>query len=160
MPLHHVSRCWSCDLPMCNDLRLWVCTACSRLSINVRLLLLLYYYYYYGIRIHVRPFYHTRHLTVLLIGPVSRVHFFKPLGSGILSYTRLSSLVLHKASSRIFFLLVHCSIVLYCTVLSNAKANYIFKKRKKKKKRRVMRHVRKTLSLESSIIIIFSLGLQ
>jgi len=36
----HASRCWSCILPMCNDLRLWVCITCLRRSINVRLLFL------------------------------------------------------------------------------------------------------------------------
>jgi len=41
MPLQHALRCWSCVLPTCNDLRLWVCIACLRRSIIVRLLLLL-----------------------------------------------------------------------------------------------------------------------
>jgi len=41
--LQHSSRCWSCILPMCNDLHLWVCIAFPTRVINVRLLLLLLY---------------------------------------------------------------------------------------------------------------------
>ena len=40
MPLQHASRCWSCVLPMCNDLRFWVCFCTLRRYTNIRLLLL------------------------------------------------------------------------------------------------------------------------
>jgi len=41
MLLQHASRWWLCVLLKCIDLHLWVCIACLRGSINVRLLLLL-----------------------------------------------------------------------------------------------------------------------
>jgi len=44
MPLQLASRCLSCVLLMCNDLRLCVCIACLRRSMNVRLLLLLNFF--------------------------------------------------------------------------------------------------------------------
>jgi len=42
MPLQHSSRCWSCVLPMFNDLRLWVCFCIFWRTINFSIILLLF----------------------------------------------------------------------------------------------------------------------
>jgi len=54
--LQHASRCWSCLLPMGNDLRISVCIACLRCSINVRLLILFARYFVF-LNVHVNIYF-------------------------------------------------------------------------------------------------------
>jgi len=64
MPLQNASRCWSCVLPMCNDLRLWVRIACLRCSIQIS-----GYYYYYVWILHFRILGELNFLSLPFIAP-------------------------------------------------------------------------------------------